>query len=141
LRVKVESGSCSGFVDGSASCCMLCSRGHQCGGVGMYFLTIHKHMQHYCSACVHSLMPATCLLLWNPVTHWPHFAVATSLATLSHCLLGGGVWTLKYPGYMGGLASDVHHMLIELDTHLCHPHCHSSAPTECQIYTILVIQF
>ena len=63
LVVKVESDGCSGRVDGSAFCCMMCSRGHQCGGIGVNFLTytIHTHThncmctQHYFSAYVHCL--------------------------------------------------------------------------------------
>jgi len=62
LLVKVESSGCSGRVDGSQSCCMMrsreeyrtnsrsyavfFSRGHQCGGIGMNYLTptIHTHI-------------------------------------------------------------------------------------------------
>jgi hypothetical protein len=86
LILKVKSGSCSGHVDGSPFCCMMRSRGYQCGGIGMNYLThtIHMYvhscmcMQHYFSAYVQCLQLTACLLLHrNRVTHWLHFSVPT----------------------------------------------------------------
>ena len=80
-----ESGGCSGQVERSASCCIVYHvgrqvfrslRGHQCGGIGMYFLThtIHTQMhncmctQHYFSAYTHCL-------------YWPLVCCCTEIAS------------------------------------------------------------
>ena len=114
LIVKVESGRCSGRVDGSASCCMLRSReeyytysrhyavsyprGHQCGGIGINYPPPHTHTQsymcthHYSSSYLQSLEPAVCLLFVCTL----QFSLL--LATVVSVFVMCGARALKYPG-------------------------------------------
>ena len=77
LIVKVESGGCSGHVDGSPSCCMMrsreeyrinsrhyaffYSRSHQCGGIGLNYQThtIHTHTHTHNVCARNTLSPRT----------------------------------------------------------------------------------
>jgi len=122
LIVKVKSVSCSDHVDGSASCCMMRLRGHQCGGIGMNYLThtVHMHThkctctQHYFSAYVQCLKPATCLLLHrNRVTHWLQFSVPTYTCNCVSMFIS--LWCMDNKiSWLRGWASGVYHKGIAL---------------------------
>jgi len=117
LIVKLESGGCCDHVDGSASCCMMRSReeyrtnswhyavfyswGHQCGGLGMNYLT-HTHT----IVCAHNTIsprmysvcsgPLACCCAESRHTLTPlcsshlHFATALSLFIR--------LWRMEGPG-------------------------------------------
>jgi len=89
--VKVESGAGSGRVDGSASCCMTRSQGHQCGAIGMNFLAhiIHTHTHNYMctrrySAYVHCLCRPLACCCTGKASHTD--TTSQLLLHLQHCL-------------------------------------------------------
>ena len=78
-----------------------------------YTLTRKYHL----SACPLYIAGSLLAALTSRHTHthsdWT-FPAATSLANLSQCLQGGGVWEINYSGYVGGLARAVHHMFMKI---------------------------
>jgi len=68
LIVKVKSVSCSDHVDGSASCCMMRLWGHQCGGIGMNYLTHTIHMHTHNCMCTQQYFSAYLNCQYRPLS-------------------------------------------------------------------------
>ena len=124
-----------------AWCASRSRRGRQCSGyvVLIYVIidtrTLCTHKLHYCCVCI------CCLMLAASYIHvTPHNAflspATTSLATLSACLWGGGVWAINNPGYMGGLARGLHHIYMHIYIYIyiyiyTHTHTHTHVVLFC----------